>query len=160
MTTRGRRRRSEPGSRARPQRWRSEFYEDEHGLSPFARWFERDLTSYEQAVLAAAVKQVLEVVGIDICGSEWGKNLGDGLFEFRVRQSLHAIRTYGQGPAPPARPGEDRTVLLRAFVTFYGDRVVLLLHGLNKGRTSSVRKQQKEIAKARRLLSDWRRRRR
>lgn len=158
MTTHGRRRPAEAGN-ARPQRWRAEYYEDGRGRSPFARWFERDLTSYEQAVLAAAVKQVLEVVGIDICSSEWGKSLGDGLYEFRVRQSLHAIRTYGQSPTPLARPGEDRAVLLRAFVTFYGDRVVLLLHGLNKGRGPSTRKQQKEIAKARRLLKDWRRQR-
>lgn len=46
-------------------------------------------------------------------------------------------------------------MLLRVFVTFYGDRVVLLLHGLNKGMDNSERRQSREIKKARKLLSQW-----
>lgn len=146
-----------PAPAERPTRWTTEYYEDAHGRSPFARWFADQLSSYEQAVLAAAVEQVLEVVGIDICQSEWGKALGQGLFEFRVRQSLHAVRTFGMIDPPAATPGEDQTVLLRVFVTFHGAKVVLLLHGYNKGKDPSPRRQNAEITKARRLLRDWHR---
>lgn len=53
-----------PGRARSP--WTAEVYVDRHGHSPFAKWFENDFKPYEQAVLSAAVKQVLEVMGIDI----------------------------------------------------------------------------------------------
>lgn len=140
-----------------PKRWTTEYYVDSRGHSPFARWFEKELRPYEQAVLAAAIKHVLEELGMDICRSEFGKPLGGGLYEFRVRQSLHAIQTFGQSDPPPARPGHDRKVLLRVFLTFHGKKIVLLFHGLNKARDSSVRRQQREIRKARQFLDEWRR---
>lgn len=121
----------------------------------FDRWFSKELTPYEQAVFRAAVENILEVYGMDICSGEWGKALGHGLFEFRIRQSLHAILTFGHDDPRPAEPGEDKEVLLRAFVTFHGDKVVLLLHGLNKGKDSSEKRQNKEIARARAILKTW-----
>ena len=51
--------------------------------------------------------------------------------------------------------GSDRRVLLRVFCTFHGDRVVLLLGGYDKGRDPSDKRQQKEIARARKLLKQW-----
>lgn len=141
----------------RPEYWRVDYDEDAHGRSPFAKWFQKKLTPYEQAVLTAAIEQVLRVLGTDICESEWGKPLGQGLYEFRVRRSLHAIRTGGLPNTPPAPPGQDRTVLPRVFLTFHGKRIVLLLHGLNKGRDPSPRRQQSEIKRARRILEDWKR---
>lgn len=45
------------------------------------------LPEYEQAVLEAAITHVLAVRGIDICNGEWGKPLGEGLYEFRVRRA-------------------------------------------------------------------------
>jgi hypothetical protein len=53
------------------------------------------------------------------------------------------------------KPGDDRTVLLRVFCTFYGTRVVLLLHGLNKGEDNSSRRQQREIGAAPGLLKKF-----
>lgn len=87
-----------------PQKWTTEYYVDSRGNSPFAKWFEKELRPYEQAVLTAAIKRVLEVLGIDVCRSEFGKPLGNGLYEFRVRQSLHAIRTFGQSDPPLRHP--------------------------------------------------------
>jgi hypothetical protein len=133
-------------------RWSTDVYD-----STFQRWFAKELDQYEQVVLDAAIENILEVYGIDICEGEWGKALGHGLYEFRVRQSLHAIRTHGMATPPAAKPGEDRTVLLRVFVTFHGAKVVLLLHGLNKGKDSSPRRQNAEIARARKLLKQWQR---
>jgi hypothetical protein len=45
-------------------------------------------------------------------------------------------------------------ILLRVFCTFYGDRVVLLLSGLDKG--ASPKAQPRAIQAARKLLAEWR----
>lgn len=112
------------------------------------------LPQYEQAVLVAAIEHVLAVHGIDVCAGEWGKPLGGGLYEFRVRRSLGAIlRAAGVEDAQVAR---DSSVLLRVFCTFTGARVVLLLGGYDKGRDPSAKRQQREIERARRIHRAWR----
>ena len=118
--------------------------------------FVRALPVYEQAVLAAAVNHVLAVQGINVCAGEWGRPLGDGLYEFRVRKSLDAILD-AASVEWTTTPGADREVLLRVFSTFYGDKIVLLYHGYDKKRDPSSRRQQREIAKARRIHEAWRR---
>lgn len=122
--------------------------------------FERFLFSlpeYEQAVLIAAIENVLAVYGIDICAGEWGKPLGEGLYEFRVRKSLRTILA-GAGVDSDAA-GADRSVVLRVFCTFYGDKIVLLYHGYNKRADPSGKRQQREIKKARKLHEKWKQRR-
>ena len=52
-------------------------------------------------------------------------------------------------------PGK-KNVLIRVFVHFHGDRVVLLLSGYDKGSDPSDRRQSTAIAKARRYLIEWR----
>lgn len=51
-------------------------------------------------------------------------------------------------------------VLLRVFVHFYGDKVILLLGGYDKGVDPKERRQQPEIAEARRLLAQFKERQR
>lgn len=123
--------------------------------------FERflfSLPTYEQAVLVAAVERVLEVYGIDICSGEWGKPLGDGLYEFRIRKSLRTILV-SAGLDAPEEAGTDRSVLLRVFCTFHGDKIVSLYHGYNKKTDPSEKRQQREIAKARKIHERWKRQR-
>lgn len=129
---------------ARP--WRIE-YSGEH----FER-FVRKLPEYDQAVLVAAVEQVLAVEGIDICDGEWGKSLGQGLYEFRVRRPPSRF----SGPIGGSAPRGDQRVLLRVFCTFYGKRVVLVLGGYNKRKDPSKRRQEREIRAARKELARWR----
>jgi len=96
----------------------------------FERFF-LSLPEYEQAVLTAALENVLEVYGIDVCSSEWAKPLGDKLYEFRVRKSLHAILAAAGVEPPSDIVGNDRQVLLRVFRTFHGSKIVLLYSGPN-----------------------------
>jgi hypothetical protein len=122
----------------------------------FGRWLAKDLDQYEQSVFFAAVERILEIQGPDICNSEFGKNFGGGLYEFRIRQSLNAIINYGKSPEDAVLlPNGDKTVLLRIFVHFYGDKIVLLMHGLNKGADDSEKRQTKEINKAKKILTAW-----
>ncbi len=121
-----------------------EFYEDERGDKPVLRWIREDLTRPQRAALGRAMRDVLEEKGIGVCGTEFGKQLGKGLFEFRLRRS--------------AEEAGER-ILLRVFCHAYGNRIVLLLGGYDKGADPSPRRQDEEIALARHRLADWRRRR-
>ena len=115
--------------------------------------FVRKLPGYEQAVVVAAIRHVLAVEGIAICDTEWGKPLGRGLYEFRIRRSLGTIlRSAG---LPNAVGGGE--VLVRVFCSFVGNKVVLLLGGYDKRRDPSDRRQQREIARARAELARWKR---
>ena len=58
---------------------------------------ESDLTDVELAALMSALEFVLSHLGIGVCGTEWGKQLGGGLFEFRIRHE--APSTIGN-PSP------------------------------------------------------------
>jgi len=62
--------------------------------------------------------------------------------------------------AVPDTAGRREKVLLRVFVHFYGEKVVLLLGGYDKGDDPKERRQQKEIAEARRLLVQFKERQR
>ncbi len=124
----------------------------------FDRGFERfylALAPYEQAVVEAALTTVLAAHGIAAFDGGWGKPLGGGLYEFRIQRSLEAILMLARTESPPeARAGAR--VSIRIFCTFHGDKTVLLLHGYDKGRDPSARRQQKEIARARAMLKKWR----
>ena len=112
------------------------FYEDENGRKPALEWI-RSLDRRKRRVLGTAMAAVLQQQGVSVCGTPFGKQLGNGLFEFRLR---------------------DDELLLRVFCHAYGNRVALLLTGYDKGDDPSPRRQQREIAEARRRLEAWRRR--
>ena len=121
-----------------------EFYEDERGDKPVLRWIREELTPTQRYELGQAMREQLQAKGVGVCATEYGKQLGQGLFEFRLRRSVEGV-------------GER--ILLRVFCHAYGNRIVLLLGGYDKGADSSARRQGYEIAFARRRLADWQRRR-
>ena len=75
-----------------------------------------------------------------------------------MRKSLRTILV-SAGLDAPDESGVDRSVLLRVFCTFHGDKIVLLYHGYNKKTDPSEKRQQREIAKARKLHERWKRQR-
>ncbi len=81
------------------------------------------------------MRAILQEQGIGVCGSAFGRQLGEGVFEFRLRE----------GP-----------LLARIFCHAHGARVILLLGAYDKGRDPSRRRQNREIALARSRLADWR----
>lgn len=86
-----------------------------------------------------------------MCGTEWGKQLGGGLFEFRIRHTSSEIARMHGEPVEGGKPAEK--VLLRVFCHAYGAKVVLLINGYDKGADPSERRQQREIALARKRLT-------
>jgi len=117
------------------------------------------LSDFTFVALDTAIDRVLSVRGIDLVRTEWLKALGEGLHEFRVRHDGEEIARMFGGEAPAAE-GVPEAVLLRVFVHFYGDKVILLLGGYDKGANPKPRRQQREIAEARRLLAQFKDRRR
>lgn len=139
-----------------PEDWTVEVWEDANGHSPFKKWFDK-LNHYEQAVVDAVIKTILIPQGMDICETEWGKALKGGLYEIRVRRSLSTLVNLGK----PEEEWEDltswadKTVLVRIFCTFHGNKIVLLFQGYDKGKDPSEKRQQREISKARKYLRAW-----
>ncbi len=90
-------------------------------------------------VIGTALREILQEQGMGVCGTAFGRQLGGGVFEFRPREG---------------------NLLVRAFCHAYGDKFILLLAAYDKGQDPSAKRQQKEIERARRRLSDWQQRRR
>jgi putative component of toxin-antitoxin plasmid stabilization module len=136
-----------------PTLWTPEPFEADDGTIPFQRFID-DLSDFKFVALDAAIDRVLSVRGIDLVRTEWLKALGEGLHEFRVRHDAEEIARMFGGEAPEVA-GRPEKVLLRVFVHFYGEKVILLLGGYDKGDDSKARRQQREIAEARRLLAQF-----
>ncbi|HET7388907.1 MAG TPA: hypothetical protein VFJ19_19835 [Nocardioidaceae bacterium] len=133
--------------------WTTEFYEDNAGRRPVETWM-ASLTDAEFMALRAGIVRFLEVHGLGLASTPWLKALGDGLHEFRVRHDASTIEGLA-GHEPGAGLPTQKRILLRLFVHFHGNKVVLLLHGYDKGGDDSPRQQNKEIQEARKRLVHW-----
>lgn len=133
--------------------WTVEFYEDSNGKRPVETWMS-GLSRDEYAALRAAIVHVLEAQGLALASTPWLTALGKGLYEFRVRHDAATIESmYSESGASTSRaPGK---ILLRVFVHFYGDRIILMLDGYNKGKDSSATRQNREIQQAHKVLRAW-----
>lgn len=133
-----------------------EFFEEDGGRSPVEQWMDSKLTDLELSALLSAFEHVLSHHGVNVCATEWGKQLGDSLFEFRVRHTADEITTmFGSGSGGSPTHGQ---VLLRVFCHAYGDKIVLLLNGYDKGEDPSEKRQQREIRLARKRLAEFKQR--
>lgn len=143
-----------------PGRFTLEFYQTPDGDEPARRWMQKRLSAPQRRALDTALRLILAVHGVGVCGSSYGRHVGRGLFEFRLDEDeatlLHKWSHASAAPRP-ARSG-DR-IQLRVFCHAHGDRIVLLLGGYDKGADPSRRKQRLEIARARARLDDFLRRR-
>jgi len=114
------------------------FYKTPRGDKPVLRWIKDDLSVRQRRALGYAIYRLLQQYGVGVCDTEFGRHLGDGLFEFRLRVQA---RTDGEA------------ALLRVFCHAEGARVILLLGGYDKGKSPGRRRQEREIEVARRRLT-------
>jgi putative component of toxin-antitoxin plasmid stabilization module len=139
------------------RRWTLEFFADEQGREPCREWME-NLSPAKFAALTEAFRQVLQVRGLDVCASAWGKQLGNGLFEFRIRHTAGEInRMFGDSSIGSKGGG---AILLRVFCHAYGSRIILLVNGYDKAKHPEKRRQDREIRRARKLLEEFKRQQR
>lgn len=131
-----------------------EFYADQDGREPCRKWLD-GLSESKRDALLAALTCVLAVLGPDVCESEWGKPLGAGLYEFRVRHTAEETAAMFAGEPRGGRKGQ--AIVLRVFFHPYGQKVILLLGGYDKGKEPSERRQQLKIETARSQLAQFKR---
>jgi phage-related protein len=149
---------------ADPPPFRIDFYEDENGRKPALNWILKELTVSQRRTVGLAMNEILQHQGIEVCEGEWGKALGSGLYEFRIRRgaseifasstSPRAVRRRAAGLLARVKPSKER-ILLRVFFHPDGEELIILLSGYDKGRFPSKKRQNAEIATARRYLEDW-----
>ena len=114
--------------------WQITYYVDENGREPFRRWVDGLPPSAARAVFDE-IEIRLALDGPNVCRDHWGRSLGRGLYELRIRR--------------------DR-LLVRVFFGTARGRVVIILGGLDKGRRP--KHQRAAIEEARWRLADHRRR--
>jgi hypothetical protein len=130
-----------------------EFYEDEHGHEPVLDWL-RGLTASKRRAIGVAMFEILQYEGPHVVGTNFGKGLGGGIFEFRLDQDAAQVLARKGKKARP-ETSETTKILLRVFCHAHGDRIVLLLGGYDKGERPSARHQQAQIELAKARLKAW-----
>ncbi len=135
-----------------------EFYDDPTtGTEPVRDWIRVELTTYQRRALGVALYEVLQRNGVGVCGTEYGKQLGGGLFEFRLRHDADEIIGKHTARTPHGEP-DAGPILLRVFCHAHGRQVILLLGGYDKAADPNKQREAKEIALARSRLAEYRRR--
>jgi putative component of toxin-antitoxin plasmid stabilization module len=135
--------------------WTVEYYVTVDGRVPVLDWV-RKLPEVKRVAWLAFVDFALIPQGKDIAQSGYVKPLGQGLFELRVdHDATELAQVFGADldAYPEFAGARGAGILLRVFCTFYGQRIVLLLSGLDKG--AQPKAQPRAIQVARRLLADW-----
>jgi len=140
-----------------PAKWKIEFYEDIQGRRPVVKWIDR-LSDQKAEAVIVALQEVLAVNGINLASGAWLKSLGSGLYEFRIRHSKNEIQGMYKA-ANRGLVGGAEAILLRIFVAFEGQKLIVLLGGYDKGKNDKQSFQQAQIEIARKRLRDWKRRR-
>lgn len=141
-----------PATERDEPRYEIEFFEDDDGTEP-ALTFMRSLTPLKKRAIGVAINEVLAYEGPNVAAGNMGRNLGRGLYEFKLDQNAEQIlRRKGKDPRAETEEGK---ILLRVFFHPHGAKLVLLLSGYDKGEQPSRAHQQKEIAAARALLKKW-----
>lgn len=132
-------------------KWDVEFYADEAGREPCREWIER-LSRQKRAAIETALDLVLVPRGLDVVETEYGKALGKGLYEFRLRWSAQEVASKVGAVLTQPIP-ETESILLRVFFCTSGSKIILLLSGYDKATDPAGHRQDKEIAAARKLLT-------
>jgi len=138
-----------------PPAYTIEFFRSTDGSEPVRRFID-SLSNDKRDALIAALSQILARQGLDVCRSEWGKQLGSGLAEFRLRHDEREVLARRGIIEPDLPEPSSEKILLRVFFHAHGKRLILLLSGYDKGGRPSARNQQREIERARSYLKEWR----
>lgn len=138
------------------ERYTLVLYAEASGREPFVGFLE-GLESRKRAAMVAALSKILARQGLDVCATEYGRNLGKGLAEFRLRHSYDEFvrRLPDEKPEDPPVREHGGSLLLRVFFHAYGDKLILLLGGYDKGRHPSKKRQDTEIVRSRKRLRDF-----
>lgn len=138
-----------------PEHYELKMWIDTAGNCPIERFLD-DLSEPKKSAAEAALAHILARRGVDVCSTEWGKPLGKGLYEFRIRAELDEILAEFRPDLVGKWTTATTSVLLRIFFHPHGDKLILLLGGYDKGKDPGNRRQDAEIKQARKNLIAYR----
>jgi hypothetical protein len=101
------------------------------------------------------LKHVLIPRGLDVVESEFGKTLGQGLYELRIRWTAAEVEHKVTG-LEIAEIGPPENIVLRVFFATAGRKIILLINGYDKAEDPGARYQQQQIERARTMLTAYR----
>jgi hypothetical protein len=138
-----------------PEHYHLEFYENTGGSMPVLEWLKK--LESDDSVKHDAVVYGLQVIlareGAGVCGTDVGKNLGKGRYEFRLRHTREELQAKAEPhKARASLSPEPVKVLIRLFFAVYGDKIELLLGGYDKAADGSRTRQNSESGQARARL--------
>jgi hypothetical protein len=110
------------------------------------------LTLQKRIAREEAIRLVLARRGLAVVETEFGKALGGGLYEFRLRWSAAEVQRKVEGVAAETAAKAEK-IMLRVFFCTSGRKIILLLSGYDKARDPGKTRQDREIARARKLLT-------
>ena len=90
--------------------------------------------------------------GLAVVETEFGKALGGGLYEFRLRWSAGEVQRKVEGVSAETAAKAEK-IMLRVFFCTSGRKIILLLSGYDKARDPGETRQGREISRARKLLA-------
>jgi len=115
-----------------------------------------ELSASERRALGLAMRHYLQAEGANL---SYNKRLcepvGDGVYEFKLRYNLKDLTSRLKLPFKPTGPEDTQDVMLRVFFHQYGDKIVLLLHGYDKGAAPGRKHQQAQIQLAKDRKTSW-----
>lgn len=126
-----------------------DFYETGDGKKPCLEWI-KGLEHVKKSTVGHHLWIPLQQLGLDVVSEGWGRQLGGGLTEFKIQRSEQVENERGKWV-------KVKTAI-RIFFHAYGEQRLLILHGYDKGRDPSSKRQDREIAVARKRLDDWKER--
>jgi hypothetical protein len=110
------------------------------------------LAPQKRIALEEAIRLVLARRGLAVVETEFGKALGGGLYEFRLRWSAAEVQRKVEGVAAETAAKAEK-IMLRVFFCTSGRKIILLLSGYDKARDPGKTRQDREIARARKLFT-------
>jgi hypothetical protein len=110
------------------------------------------LAPQKRIALEEAIRLVLARRGLAVVETEFGKALGGGLYEFRLRWSAAEVKRKVEGVAGETAAKAEK-IMLRVFFCTSGRKIILLLSGYDKARNPGKTRPGREIAQARKLLT-------
>ena len=116
-------------------------------------WLRDELTLVLRRAAGHAMNEILQQQGVAVCDSGWGKHVAPGIFEFRIERDPQDVVDAARGRT---KKDEPRRFLLRVFCHAHGNKLILLLAGYDKAADPSKKRQQAEIAVAKKRLAAWR----
>jgi hypothetical protein len=129
------------------------FYADAHGDEPVLNWLRR-LAPRKRRALGVAMFEILQFEGPHVVGTNFGKWIGGGIFEFRLDQdAAQVLQRKGKKATP--EDSERSKILLRVFCHAHGQKIVLLFAGYDKAVRPGARHQNEQVQLAKLRLKDW-----